>query len=141
MDSSANKALTIGVALFVTIIVTSGVFLTLNQMKDVYSEVYETDISIQSRFGEYEAFDNTSKTGIEVVNAINKYVNNYLVTIKIGNSVVLENGSMRVGSESTLKQMIINTAGTQNVNNVGEVLLHSQVSVVDDFATITFTRK
>ena len=55
MDSSANKALTIGVALFVTIIVTSGVFLTLNQMKDVYSEVYETDISIQSRFGEYEA--------------------------------------------------------------------------------------
>ena len=141
MDSSANKALTIGVALFVTIIVTSGVCLTLNQMKDVYSEVYETDISIQSRFGEYEAFDNTSKTGIEVVNAINKYVNNYLVTIKIGNSVVLENGSMRVGSESTLKQMIINTAGTQNVNNVGEVLLHSQVSVVDDFATITFTRK
>ena len=64
MDNSANKALTIGVAVFITIMITSAILFILGRMQEVYSRVYETDISIQNQFDEYDAFDSTTKTGI-----------------------------------------------------------------------------
>lgn len=87
MDEISNKALLIGVGLFITIIITSGVFYVLSQMKDIYSQVYETNISLQDMFSEYDQYDNTNKTGIDLYNTVKKYRNNSLVIIKVGNAV------------------------------------------------------
>lgn len=73
MENSANKAIMIGVGIFVTVAITSGILFSINQMKDIYSNVYETDTSMTSRFSEYDAFDNTIVTGVDVINAISKY--------------------------------------------------------------------
>ena len=92
MDNSANKALTIGVAVFITIMITSAILFILGRMQEVYSRVYETDISIQNQFDEYDAFDSTTKTGIEVYNAVKKYVGNQFVTITFKGNLILEKG-------------------------------------------------
>ena len=73
MENSTSKAIMIGVGIFVTVAITSGILFSINQMKDIYSKVYETDTSITSRFSEYDAFDNTIVTGVDVINAIKKY--------------------------------------------------------------------
>lgn len=73
MENSTNKAIMIGVGIFVTVAITSGILFSINQMKDIYSNVYETDTSMTSRFSEYDAFDGTTVTGVDVINAINKY--------------------------------------------------------------------
>ena len=54
MENSANKAIMIGVGIFVTVAITSGILFS-------------------SRFSEYDAFDGTTVTGVDVINAINKY--------------------------------------------------------------------
>lgn len=73
MENSTSKAIMIGVGIFVTVAITSGILFSINQMKDIYSKVYETDTSITSRFSEYDAFDGTTVTGVDVINAISKY--------------------------------------------------------------------
>ena len=83
METAGNKALTIATAVFITIMITSGVFFSVGQMQNIYSQVYETDISIQNRFGEYEAFDNTEKTGIDLLNTAKKYRDSEIVTVRI----------------------------------------------------------
>jgi len=83
LETAGNKALTIATAVFITIMITSGVFFSVGQMQNIYSQVYETDISIQNRFGEYEAFDNTEKTGIDLLNTAKKYRDSEIVTVRI----------------------------------------------------------
>ena len=73
MENSTSKAIMIGVGIFVTVAITSGILFSINQMKDIYSKVYETDTSMTSRFSEYDAFDGTTVTGVDVINAISKY--------------------------------------------------------------------
>ena len=46
MDSITNKALIIAVGIFITISITSGILFVINAMRDVYQDVYQTDISL-----------------------------------------------------------------------------------------------
>lgn len=85
MDEISNKAISIGVAVFITIAIASGIFYVINQMKNIYEQVYETNISIQSSFSEFEAYDNTEKTGIDIINVIKKYKDNPKVKIYVDN--------------------------------------------------------
>ena len=97
MDDASNKALTIAVGVLITIIVTSGVLFSIAQMQQIYSQVYETDVSIQNRFDEFDAYRETSitkdgytfngnvKTGIEIVNTLNRYMNDTIVKFRYRN--------------------------------------------------------
>lgn len=97
MDDASNKALTIAVGVLITIIVTSGVLFSIAQMQHIYSQVYETDVSIQNRFDEFDAYRETSitkdgytfngnvKTGIEIVNTLNRYMNDTIVNFRYRN--------------------------------------------------------
>ena len=142
MDNSANKALTIGVAVFITIMITSAILFILGRMQEVYSRVYETDISIQNQFGEYDAFDSTTKTGIEVYNAVKKYVGNQFVTITFKDNLILEKGEFNSSkmSDDELKRRIKGLIfGSQDsTRDIGEGLAKSTVTKVDDFVTIDF---
>ena len=73
MESVTNKALVIAVGIFITIAITSGILFVISAMKDVYEDVYETDISLTSKFSEFDKFDNTEVTGLDIANALNKY--------------------------------------------------------------------
>lgn len=80
MDAISNKALIIGVGLFITIAITSGILMIVSSMKDVYQQVYETDTSINGMFDEFSAFederaDNSGEkwTTIDLLNTANKY--------------------------------------------------------------------
>lgn len=88
MDSLTNRAVMIGVGLFITIMITSGIIYAFQQFTRVYKEVYETDINLHSDFGEFDAFNNTVKTGLDFINACKKYQNDPLVTIKLRGGVV-----------------------------------------------------
>lgn len=142
MDNSANKALTIGVAVFITIMITSAILFILGRMQEVYSRVYETDISIQNQFDEYDAFDSTTKTGIEVYNAVKKYVGNQFVTITFKGNLILEKGEFNSSkmNDDELKRRIKGLIfGSQDsTRDIGEGLAKSTVTKVDDFVAIDF---
>lgn len=130
MDLAANKALTIATAVFITIIITSGVLFSIGQMQSIYSQVYETDISIQNRFGEYESYDNTEKTGIDVMNVAKKYRDSDLVNIYILGS------SEKLNTSTGISRLPLRL-GT----NPGEVLYKSTVREVNGRITIEFVKK
>lgn len=85
MGDAANQAISLGVGIFVTLLIASGVIFIFSQMQDVYSEVSATDTNIAAQFGEYAMYDNTTVTGLEVVNCANKYYNENLVVIMYNN--------------------------------------------------------
>lgn len=128
MDTASNRALTIAVAVLVTIVITSGVLFSISQMQDIYKQVYETDVNIQNRFSEYEAYDNTIKTGLDVMNAAKKYRDSNLVKVIVGIKQI--NTSAEIA-------LLNNTLGA----TPGEVLYNSSVVNNDGFVTITFTKK
>lgn len=69
----SNKALLIGVGLFVTIVITSGVIFTVNKARNVYKRVYETNTQIEANFDEYDAYENSEKTSLDMLNTAKKY--------------------------------------------------------------------
>ena len=81
MGDAANQAISLGVGIFVTLLIASGVIFIFSQMQDVYSEVSATDTNIAAQFGEYAMYDNTTLTGLEVINCANKYYNENMVVV------------------------------------------------------------
>ncbi len=81
MGDAANQAISLGVGIFVTLLIASGVIFIFSQMQDVYSEVSATDTNIAAQFGEYAMYDNTTITGLEVVNCANKYYDDNMVVV------------------------------------------------------------
>lgn len=130
MDLAANKALTIATAVFITIIITSSILFSISQMRNIYEQVYETDVSIQNRFTEYEAFDNTIKTGIDIKNAAKKYRDSNLV------KVYLSPSSTPINTTSA-----INNLDTKLGTAAGETLYNASVVEKDGKVKITFVKK
>ncbi|MDO4282023.1 MAG: hypothetical protein Q4D02_00115 [Clostridia bacterium] len=88
MDNTTNKALMIGVSLFVTVIIASGVIGVINQIKKVYADVYNTDTNLSSRFSEFTKYEETNRTGLDMINAANKYYNDNFVIIEYKENVL-----------------------------------------------------
>ncbi len=85
MGDSLNKAIMIGAGLFITVIIISGIMFVFSQMQEIYKHVDDTDTSITSKFGKYASFDNTTITGLDMINCANKYYNNNEVVVIYGN--------------------------------------------------------
>lgn len=104
MDEISNKAITIGVAIFITIAIVSGVFYVINQIKAIYGQVYETDVSIQSMFSEFDEYENAEKSGVEVLSTVKKYLENPLVKIRIGNNEITSTSTFYTQYTNALSQ-------------------------------------
>ena len=65
MEEMSNKALIIAVSLIVTMTIASGILYTINQVRQLYKQVYETNTSIQSSFDEFSAYDGGWATNIK----------------------------------------------------------------------------
>ncbi len=83
MGESASKAITLGVGILVTLMITSSIVLLFSQMGDIYSQVGSTNTNINTKFNEYTAYDNTNLTGLEMINCANKYYNDRFVVIEL----------------------------------------------------------
>ena len=81
MDYMSNKALIIAVSLIVTMTIASAVLYTVNQVTGIYKNVYETDTLIQSNFDEFDAYDGTVKTKLDLLNTAKKYENSTSVFV------------------------------------------------------------
>lgn len=88
MDNTINKALMIGVSLFVTVIIATSVIGVVNQIKKVYAGISNTDTSISSRFGEFTKYEETNRTGLDMINAANKYYDNNLVIVEYNGNIL-----------------------------------------------------
>jgi len=132
LDEISSQAISIAVGVFVTIAIVSGVFYVINEMKVIYEQVYETDISIQSSFSEFEQYDNTVKTGIDVLNVVKKYLNNSQVKITIS--------GVEIDETSTFYTNYVNKKNTDQLENflskLGEDRYNSSV-ITDDATGIT----
>ena len=139
MDEISNKAISIGVAIFITIAITSGVFYVINQIKNIYGQVYNTDVSIQSSFSEFDAYDNTQKTGIDVLNAIKKYLGNPLVKIIIDNTEINSNSAFY----TTYKSKIGTNDYTNYLSKLGEQKYNSKIIFTEStgVTNIVFNKK
>ena len=84
MEEMSNKALIIAVSLIVTMTIASGVLYTINQVRQLYKQIYETNTSIQSSFDEFSAYDGGEKTYLDFENAVKKYRNSDTVFVIYG---------------------------------------------------------
>lgn len=139
MGGLANRVLTIAVGVFVTIMITSSVLLILNQMKDIYAQVYATDVSIQSQFDEFDAYDNSIKSPIDIANAMKRYSKNSLVTIYKDSELIL-----KLGAEPTEQQQTNYNTQYNNIVVESEEFIRYRATVVKDEdtgkVTITFAK-
>ena len=125
MDSITNKAFLIGVGIFVTVAITSGIMLTISNMRDVYKDVYETDISLSRQFSDFDKYDGTQLSGGEVVNTINKYYNDPKADVYIGE--ILKNTKIDLSSNE--------------FNQIAGHDYSSRVTINNDKAEIVFTKE
>lgn len=88
MENSVNKALMIGVGIFVTVIIVSGTIAVINQIKNIYAGVYNTDMNISSRFNEFTKYEETDRTGLDMINAANKYYDELFVVVEYNDTVL-----------------------------------------------------
>ena len=73
MGESANRAIMIGVGMFITIIIASSIFSLFSYAKSVFNQVGKTNTDIMKGFGDYPMYNNTKITGLDVINCANKY--------------------------------------------------------------------
>lgn len=134
MNVVTNKAIVIGVAIFITVAITSAIFVSIGLMRDVYSDVYETDIAISSGFGEFDEFDGTEKTGLDLLNVLNKYY---------GSNNVIVNVTGKGEWQNKDKSIIDKYDPSNNVNNGNKynTQYKCEVDKSGDNTIITFTKK
>lgn len=145
MDEISNKALLIATGLFVTLIITSSVLFIIDQIKNIYSQVYETNISLQDRFNEFEEYDNTTKTGIDVLNTVKKYrdVNNVdIVVIKDTNKDTLDTVDLKKGYIAN-NSLDGDKLDEDKLQEISEIVYVTTMQLNEDTGsvTITFTKK
>lgn len=142
MEYMSNKALVIAVSLIISMSIASAVILVINQVMTVYKQVYETDTSIKSGFDEFDSYDNTTKTALEVLSTIKKYKDNSLVEI-----IVAGQGNNKDAIQSYIENSIINGENKPvDVANIDSVKASAEYSsklerMDGNKIKITFTKK
>ena len=142
MEYMSNKALVIAVSLIISMSIASAVILVINQVMTVYKQVYETDTSIKSGFDEFDSYDNTTKTALEVLSTVKKYKDNSLVEI-----IVAGQGNNKDAIQSYIENSIINGNNKPvDVANIDSVKASAEYSsklerMDGNKITITFTKK
>lgn len=142
MEYMSNKALVIAVSLIISMSIASAVILVINQVMTVYKQVYETDTSIKSGFDEFDSYDNTTKTALEVLSTVKKYKDNSLVEIIVagqGNN----KDAIQSYIENSIKQNENEPIDVENIDSLkASAEYSSKLERMDgNKIKITFTKK
>lgn len=146
MDESASKAIQIAVGIFVTIIIATGVIYVINNIKDVYGGVYKTNVGLQNEFYEFDEYENTVKTGIDLLNTVKKYLDSSIVKIHLNTDNKNEYINKKTSSyyQNYLNKRNSNT-NTNSFNSylseIGEERYDATYETKDGFTDIYFKTK
>ncbi len=135
MNVVINKAVVIGVAIFITVAITSAIFVSIGLMRDVYSDVYETDVTISSGFSEFDQYDNTEKTGLDLLNTLNKYCESKKVKVNVGGATYVNQ------NETTIQAYDPEVRPTSSNKYNTKYKCTVSINKTTNVATITFTKK
>ncbi len=127
MNFLTGKAIRIAVGVFVTIMITTSVIVTLRYVLDILGNVSRINYSMTTDLGEYDRFDGTSVSGTQIFNMLNKMKNDEKVTINYEGYIV--NGKDVNSKEK--KENIINSNFMTKVNNSyqkNDAMLNSKFS-------------
>ena len=91
MDFIGTKTIYIGAAIFITLAITTAVLITFNQITQIYSKVYKTDVGIKEEFHEFTMYQNTEMTGLEMYNTVRKFKNDLSVNIYLNSNILNKN--------------------------------------------------
>ena len=136
MNTVTNKALVIAVGIFITIAITSAILVSIDLMRQVYSDVYETDINISSGFQEFDEYDGTTKTGLDLLNALNKYYNSSNVKISVKNGGIT---SETQNMDAAIIELY-DPEKTASPKTQYNYLYSCSINKNNDIVTITFTK-
>ena len=83
MDEISTKAIIIGVAITVTLLIVTTIILEFNEISKIYKSVSETEVSFESRLNELDKFRDSNNIfyGIDVKNTWEKYKNDKTVVV------------------------------------------------------------
>lgn len=126
MDSLVNKPFLIGVAIFITLAITSGIIVVFNSVYEIYQKVYTTDVSINSRFGDYAMYDNTVMSGLQLYNTVKKYNGNIYVEIYVDGK--------KAEYDSTEDYVILNSNSQDTIkySNTDDIKIMYKVSYIQE---------
>ncbi|MDD2627416.1 MAG: hypothetical protein PHR25_02630 [Clostridia bacterium] len=87
MDEISTRAIIIGVAIFVTMFITTVVILEFTHIREIYKNVGETDVSLESKLDELNKYKDSINefNGLDVRNTVEKYKNNKTIEVCINN--------------------------------------------------------
>lgn len=106
MDEIATKAITIGVAVFITIVIFTVVLLEFGQISDIYSQTAETNITFEDRLDEFDKYrdSNNRFIGLDVVNTVAKYKDDTSVQVCVDEGSLICGNSINIGKEDYNKR-------------------------------------
>ena len=86
MDELGSKAVMIGVAIFITLLIVTVVILEFEHISNIYGQVAETDISFEAHLDELDKFRNSNNefSGLDVKNTFEKYRENGEIDVCVG---------------------------------------------------------
>lgn len=92
MEWISARSIYIGVGIFVTLAIVSGVVLSFNKMGDIYGQVAKTEISIKDQFDNVYAMYNGAKlNGVDLLNTLKKYEDDKNVNVEYPEHKVVKN--------------------------------------------------
>ena len=116
MDFMANKALLIAVGVFITLALTSGVLMVIDNIRIIYSQVYETDTNITSNFSEFDKYDGSEFLGIDLKNTYKKYKDNNIVNVYYGDTLINDNNVDSISNETKLKSTLVENGDIKEIH-------------------------
>ena len=88
MDILSNKAVLIGFGLLISIMIMTGVLVTVNQIKQIYGYVDKTDISVVKEFQDISStYNGADMNGVDLVNTLKRFEGNNLILVEYPESV------------------------------------------------------
>ena len=76
MDFITSKAMIIAVGIFVTVIITSSVFIILGYVLDIYGNISKIDYAYLTNIDDYSRYNEVTLNGVDILNMCNKFKNN-----------------------------------------------------------------
>lgn len=149
MEDVAVKAVVIGTSIFVTLVILSLVFVSFNQMKEIFSLVQDTDTSIHTEFDNYvdkytAAYHNKKLTGVDLLNALKKAEQEEGVQV-----VVIYDGYSRVRAKANengeresqyLKKLMAENKKLNGIRYRYQDMYNTTVQDVNNQITIRFSK-
>lgn len=120
MDEITSKAVTIGVAVFITVIIVTVIMFEFDQIQNIYAKVGQTNISFENSLNEFDKYRDSNNvfSGLDVKNAIKKYKNSNVSVCIMEGSTEKCDDSININALDYKKEYVPNFDESTNVYKI-----------------------